>query len=48
MFALAIDNAIPGSKYWNRRLKVEYKSLKKSNKLKCLKQQGHQRLKLTC
>ena len=29
MFALAIDNAIPGSKYWNKRLKVEYKSLKK-------------------
>ena len=48
MFALAIDNAIPGSKYWNKRLKVEYKSLKKSNKLKCLKHWVLQRLKLKC
>ena len=34
MFALAIDNAIPGSKYWNKRLKVEYKSLKKNEQIK--------------
>jgi len=40
MFALAIDNAIPGSKYWNKRLKVEYKSLKKIEQIKVSQTMG--------
>ena len=45
MFALAIDNAIPGSKYWNRRLKVEYKSLKKIELIKVSQTTGSSKVK---
>ena len=45
MFALAIDNAIPGSKYWKRRLKVEYKSLKKIEFIKVSQTTGSSKVK---
>lgn len=45
MFALAIDNAIPGSKYWNKRLKVEYKSLKKNEQIKVSQTMGSSKVK---